>query len=186
MAASKTGDASGLELAPLRSLDDFLLESARFQMPNIKDLEKWGYRVYNNLIYYQSNYFLMALALFILIGFIHPLKMALGLIALGIGCVLFSLACSAGPQVSQFKKDHPLVSVAALLSGVYFIVYLLNSIMVFLFGILLPVSVVFVHASLRMRNIRNKLANKMEQIGVKEMTPMRLILDSLGFEADLN
>ena len=112
-------------------------------MPNIKDLEKWGYRVYNNLIYYQSNYFLMALALFILIGFIHPLKMALGLIALGIGCVLFSLACSAGPQVSQFKKDHPLVSVAALLSGVYFIVYLLNSIMVFLFGILLPVSGMF-------------------------------------------
>ena len=59
---------SNLEIAPLRSLDDFLLESARFQVPNFKDLEKWGFRVYNNLIYYQSNYFLTAVALFALIG----------------------------------------------------------------------------------------------------------------------
>ena len=66
MSTSKVSDS--LEFAPLRSLDDFMLESARFQMPNLQDLEKWGNRVFNNLIYYQSNYFLMALGLFALVG----------------------------------------------------------------------------------------------------------------------
>ena len=66
MSTTKVNES--LEIAPLRSLDDFILESARFQMPNFQDLDKWGHRVYNNLIYYQSNYFLMALGLFTLVG----------------------------------------------------------------------------------------------------------------------
>jgi len=57
-----------VKIAPLRSLDDFLLESARFQLPNVKDMEKWGNRVTNNLLYYQSNYFLMSLVIFLLVG----------------------------------------------------------------------------------------------------------------------
>lgn len=56
-----------LKLAPIRSLNDFLLESARFQIPNFKDLEKWNNRVVNNLIYYQTNYFILASIIFILI-----------------------------------------------------------------------------------------------------------------------
>lgn len=67
MASAK--ENSAFEVAPLRSLDDFLLESARFQVPNVGDLEKWGKRVYSNLIYYQSNYFLLALVLFALVGY---------------------------------------------------------------------------------------------------------------------
>lgn len=66
--SSSGKDSEKFEVAPLRSLDDFLLEAARFQVPNLKDLEKWGNRVVNNLIYYQSNYILMAIALFALVG----------------------------------------------------------------------------------------------------------------------
>ncbi len=44
-----------LELPPLRSLNDFILDSARFQIPNLKDLDKWGNRVVNNMLYYQTN-----------------------------------------------------------------------------------------------------------------------------------
>ena len=55
MSTSKVSDS--LEFAPLRSLDDFMLESARFQMPNLQDLEKWGNRVFNNLIYYNQIIF---------------------------------------------------------------------------------------------------------------------------------
>ena len=57
-----------MEVSPLRSLDDFLLESARFQIPNFKDFEKWGNRVINNLLYYQTNYFLLAIIIFVLVG----------------------------------------------------------------------------------------------------------------------
>lgn len=57
-----------LEISPLRTLDDFLLESARFQIPNLKDLDKWGNRVLNNLLYYQTNYFLLASVIFLIVG----------------------------------------------------------------------------------------------------------------------
>lgn len=57
-----------VEIAPLRSLDDFLLESARFQIPNFKDLDKWSNRVCSNLLYYQTNYFFMSVVVFLLVG----------------------------------------------------------------------------------------------------------------------
>jgi len=60
--------SNDLELPPLRNLDDFLLESARFQIPNIKDLDKWGNRVVNNLLYYQTNYFFMSVVIFLIVG----------------------------------------------------------------------------------------------------------------------
>lgn len=43
--------------------------------------------------------------------------------------------------------------------------------------------VVLVHASLRMRNVRNKITNKMEHVGLKR-TPMGIILEGLGQEQE--
>lgn len=57
-----------VELAPLRPVSDFLLEGARFQVPDIQDLERWANRIINNLLYYQSNYMLMAVLVFLLVG----------------------------------------------------------------------------------------------------------------------
>ena len=38
--------------------------------------------------------------------------------------------------------------------------------------------VMFIHASLRLRNLKNKRENKMEEIGLKR-TPMGIVLDAL-------
>ena len=57
-----------VELAPLRPMNDFLLQGARFQVPNFKDTEAWTNRVLNNLLYYQTNYFLTALVTFLVVG----------------------------------------------------------------------------------------------------------------------
>ena len=57
-----------IELPPLRSLDDFLLSSDRFQLPNLQDFEKWGSRVVNNLMYYQTNYIVVFAIIFLIIG----------------------------------------------------------------------------------------------------------------------
>jgi len=57
-----------MEFAAMRPLDDFLLQSARFQLPNFKDPGRWGHRVTNNLLYYQTNYFFTALVVFLLVG----------------------------------------------------------------------------------------------------------------------
>ena len=42
---------------------------------------------------------------------------------------------------------------------------------------------ILVHASLRMRNIKSKISNKIEFVGLKR-TPMGLILEGLGQEQE--
>lgn len=175
--------AEGIELAPVRTLDDFLLGSARFQIPNVKDFEKWGNRVANNLLYYQTNYFLTALVVFLLVGFFNPVKFIYGMIAIGVAFGLFCYFTNAKRSASQFKKNHPIVGVFIILGGGYLIVYLLGSVLVFLFGILLPIALIFVHSSMRLRNIKNKIANKIEIVGLKK-TPMGMFLESLGMEPE--
>jgi len=156
-----------VEVSPLRSLDDFLLESARFQIPNFKDFEKWGNRVVHNLLYYQTNYFLLAVIIFVLVGVIHPTEMLCGTLAMGVAFGLFYYVTNAKRSATRFKKDHPIFSILMVLGGGYFIVYMLGSVLVFLLGILLPIMVSFIHASMRLRNVKNKLVNKMEVIGLK-------------------
>ena len=60
---------SGQELrtAPFRPLNDFILE-ASWSMPNFNDFPKLNNRVVSNLIYYQTNYFVFGIALFLLVG----------------------------------------------------------------------------------------------------------------------
>ncbi|GLV43162.1 Jwa [Carabus blaptoides fortunei] len=175
---------SEFEISPLRSLDDFLLESARFQVPNIKDMDKWGNRVINNLLYYQTNYFLMSVLIFLIVGVLHPTKMACGMLVVVTGFLIFCYVTNERRAASRFKKDHPILGLVLILSGGYFITYMLGSLLVFFFGILLPFSVTFIHASLRLRNIKNKFVNKMEGIGLKR-TPMGIFLEELGFEPEI-
>ncbi|XP_067137801.1 PRA1 family protein 3 isoform X2 [Centruroides vittatus] len=170
-----------VEIAPMRSLDDFILESARFQIPNFKDLEKWSNRVLNNLLYYQTNYFLTAMVVFLIVGLIHPVKMLCGMLAILATFGLFYYITNSKRTATRFKRDHPLISVGIIFTGGYFIVYMLGSVVVFLFGILLPVVIIFFHASMRLRNMKNKLTNKIETIGLKR-TPMGLFLETLGQE----
>ena len=53
---------------PLRSSEDFLLGSARFAAPDPRDVTKWNNRVINNLLYYQSNYFVSVTSFLLLVG----------------------------------------------------------------------------------------------------------------------
>ncbi|XP_069936614.1 PRA1 family protein 3 [Cherax quadricarinatus] len=176
-------ETDGLSVSPLRSLNDFLMESARFQIPNFKDSDKWANRVIQNLLYYQTNYFLTYFIVFTVVGVIHPTKMFCGMIAVGLAFGLFYYLTNNKQPAVAFKKDHPIISLIILILGVYFIVYLLGSVVVFLMGILLPIMVIFVHASMRLRNLKNKLMNKVEYLGLKR-TPMGVILDALGLEQD--
>ncbi|KAF7989809.1 hypothetical protein HCN44_008483 [Aphidius gifuensis] len=176
---------SGLELPPLRSLNDFILEDARFQVPQFKDLEKWGNRVVANLLYYQTNYFLMSIVIFILVGLIHPGKMIVGMIAMVVIMTIFSYVSTEGRAVHSFKKQYPLGGILAVVFGTCFVTYTLGSLLIFLIGILLPFCVTFVHASMRLRNLKNKMANKIEGMGLKKRTPMGLLLEQIGMEPDI-
>jgi hypothetical protein len=170
---------NNVEFAPLRSLDDFLLESARFQTPNYSDLERWGKRVKENLIYYQTNYFLLSILIFLIVGLMHPGQMLLGVGTVGGLLVLYNYLARNQRVVTDLKKNHPVICLVAVFLAGYLVVHLLGSVLVFIFGVLLPISVTFIHASLRLRNLKNKIANQLDKAGVK-VTPMGILLDEFG------
>ncbi|XP_056637283.1 PRA1 family protein 3 isoform X2 [Diorhabda sublineata] len=177
----KKQTSSDFEIAPLRSLGDFLLEAARFQIPNVKDFERWGNRVTQNLLYYQTNYFLMSILIFIIVGIIHPIKMACGILATAVLFMIFVYITNEKASAARFKKRHPIVSIFVIFACAYFLAYMLQSLMVFLLGVLLPVAAIFIHASLRLRNMKNKIANKVESLGLRT-TPMGFFLEEMGLE----
>ncbi|XP_066158652.1 PRA1 family protein 3 [Euwallacea fornicatus] len=176
-------DPSTVEIAPLRSFDDFLFDSARFQIPNFKDLEKWGNRVSSNLLYYQTNYLLLAACIFVVVGVIHPVKMICGCIATGLIIGIF-VYLSNEKATAANVKHHPIMTLIVLFGLIYFVAYMFQSVLVFFLGLLLPISVSFLHASLRLRNMKNKIANKVEFLGLKR-TPMGIFLEQMGLEGDI-
>lgn len=181
-----TQSGSSLQLAPLRSVNDFLLESARFQLPNLQDFEKWGNRVVKNLLYYQTNYFLMSAAIFVLIGLIHPYKIVLGVtIIIALLYVFITFFASEVRRPVGFEQQQP--NKWAVLGGVlgcsYLILFLFEAVLIVMLAILLPFSLTFVHASLRLRNIKNKITNTIEIVGVKQ-SPMGQFLEAMGLMPD--
>uniref|UniRef100_A0A3P9LBJ3 PRA1 family protein n=1 Tax=Oryzias latipes TaxID=8090 RepID=A0A3P9LBJ3_ORYLA len=173
---------AGVQPPPLRSLDDFLLCSARFAVPDVRDLDRWNHRMINNLLYYQTNYLLIMLC-WGLVGYFQPFQMFVGVTVVSIAFVGFVFAAENQATVRRFRRNHPYVSVTAVLLATYLFMLALGGVAVFLFGIAFPVLTVCIHASVRLRSLKNKLENKLESIGLKR-TPMGLLLEALGQEQE--
>jgi hypothetical protein len=54
-------------IPPFRPMSDFITD-ATWNIPNFSDIERFNNRVINNLIYYQTNYFVLGTAIMLLIG----------------------------------------------------------------------------------------------------------------------
>lgn len=170
--------AAKMELAPLRPWDDFFPGADRFAKPEFGDLTKWNNRVISNLLYYQTNYFVVALVVFLIVGFLNPLGMFLGG---AVVAVVFMGSVWAGENkatVKNFKRKNPTLFVIGVLVTSYFVLSLCGGVMVFIFGITFPLLLILIHASLRLRNMKNRLENKIEGVGLKK-TPMGVIMDLL-------
>uniref|UniRef100_A0A8C5XZU1 PRA1 family protein n=1 Tax=Microcebus murinus TaxID=30608 RepID=A0A8C5XZU1_MICMU len=57
-----------VNLAPLRAWDDFFPGSDRFARPDFRDISKWNNRVVSNLLYYQTNYLVVAAMMVSVVG----------------------------------------------------------------------------------------------------------------------
>ncbi|XP_053338471.1 ADP-ribosylation factor-like 6 interacting protein 5b [Clarias gariepinus] len=173
-----TDMAAGMELAPFRQWEDFFPGMDRFAKPDIKDLNKWNNRVISNLLYYQTNYFAAAVVMFLIVGFMNPIGMVLGGAVVTLVFMGLVWAGENKAVIKNFKKKNPSLFVIIVLGASYFLLSLCGGVMVFIFGITFPLLLILIHASLRLRNIKNKLENKMEGVGLKK-TPMSVILDLL-------
>ena len=96
-----------VKMAPFRPLDDYLLESARFQPPDFADPERWANRVMNNLLYYQTNYFFTIIVVHLLIGLMNPGQMLIGLLAICSAFAIFVALSNNRAELRHFKRHHP-------------------------------------------------------------------------------
>ncbi|XP_022043410.1 ADP-ribosylation factor-like 6 interacting protein 5a [Acanthochromis polyacanthus] len=167
-----------VELTPLRSWGDFFPGSERFGKPDVKDSAKWGNRVISNLLYYQTNYLAVAVAVFLIVGFLNPLGMFTAMTVVS-GIFLGSVwAGENRTAISSFKRQNPTAFVIIVMVASYILISMLGSVMVFTSAITLPLALIFAHASFRLRNMKNKLENKMEFAGLKR-SPMGILLEAL-------
>merc|ERR1719412_1307463 len=150
---------SNTELAPLRGLDDFILTKSRFQIPNFNDEDRLFNRIVYNMMYYQTNYLLSALVIFALVFLYRPQEMFLGLFFMAFAFGLCSFFESKKVELRNFKRNHPLIMTLICFSVGYYMIYKLASVAVLLLGVILPIVFMLVHASLRMRNVMNKMTN---------------------------
>ncbi|XP_071779068.1 ADP-ribosylation factor-like 6 interacting protein 5a [Centroberyx gerrardi] len=168
-----------VELTPLRPWDDFFPGSERFAKPDVKDLAKWNNRVVSNLLYYQTNYLAMAIIVFLVVGFLNPVGMFM---AMAVVSSVFLGSVWAGENkaaINNFKRQNPSAFVVAVMVASYMLMSLLGGVMVFMTAITLPLALISAHASFRLRNMKNKLENKIESAGLKR-SPMGILLEALG------
>merc|ERR1712086_747395 len=174
-----------MEVAPIRTLDDFILTKSRFQIPNFQDEDRWFNRIIYNLMYYQTNYLISSAVIFGFVLFARPQEMLMGIFLMALVFGSIHLLQSRQLGVRDFKKNHPLVVTFLCFSVGYYLIYKLTSVAVFIFGILLPILFMILHASLRMRNVMNKFTNVSNVLGFTKQTPMGLILEGVGIEPNL-
>lgn len=170
--------ATKMELAPLRPWDDFFPGTDRFAKPEFGDLTKWNNRVISNLLYYQTNYFAVVVVVFLIVGFLNPFGMFLGGTVV---TLVFAGSVWAGENkatIKNFKRKNPTLFVIGVMVTSYFLLSLCGGVCVFIFGITFPLLLILIHASLRLRNMKNRLENKIEGVGLKK-TPMGIIMDLL-------
>lgn len=130
-------EANGLQFAPLRPLDEFILGSARFQLPNFSDFEKWGNRVVKNLCYYQTNY-LIVIGLWLVLTLVYKPQVSIYSTAIIVGglfaarYLIQTYGTSTGGAKDNLKYLLAPLGVAILL------MYLMDLIVFVLFVFLMP------------------------------------------------
>ncbi|XP_053724296.1 ADP-ribosylation factor-like 6 interacting protein 5a [Synchiropus splendidus] len=176
---NQTTRMAKVEITPLRTWDDFFPGSERFGKPDVKDPAKWSNRVISNLLYYQTNYLAVAVLAFLIVGFMEPLGMFTAIAAVSGVCCGSAWIAENRNVLSHLKRENPAAFLIVVVVASYVLISLLGCVMVFVTAITLPLTLIFVHASLRLRNMKNKLENKIECAGLKR-SPMGMLLEALG------
>lgn len=132
-------------------------------------MERWNNRVVQNFLYYQTNYFVITAVTYALFALIHPAKTLLGLSVL---VALIWIICQYTPGLpNRQENDKKLGLICGVIVACFVGLVAFSAVTYVLLMLLLPICVAFVHASLRLRNIKNKVTNLSIFVGLKD-TPM--------------
>lgn len=164
----------GIEIPKLRPWSDFAFKEARFGWFDYNNIPKWNNRMMNNLLYYQSNYFVLAVALSIVSILANPAGGIIG---------HFLLAGLITVMIAYYNQSSDKRLLGANIFIILVILIYRKEFIYSLFFVLLSIFLSMVHASFRLRNIKNRAANL---IGITN-TPMGyLLLKLLNLEVNDN
>lgn len=139
MTDAASNAVQGLQLAPLRPLDEFILGSARFQLPNFKDWEKWGNRVVKNLCYYQTNYFIL-IGVWLVLTLVYQPKVAIYSTAIITASLFAAKYCieTYGARGGAGAGKENLKYLLATVGPALLLMYFMDLIVFVLFVVLMP------------------------------------------------
>lgn len=164
-----------VQIPPFRNLDEFLLGRARFQLPPFRDFPKWNNRILTNLLYFQTNYFAIMLAVILISCACQAQHVVFGLSSMiFLGAALF-LSLSTHPTLQQARSDHPFLTLIAILISLYYFLCTMGSVLIVVFIILMPSLLVLIHASLRLRDLKAKINRQLERTGLKTTLMSRFL-----------
>ena len=72
--------------------------------------------------------------------FLHPKDLLIGAISLAVTLTVFGVAQSHKPQLAKIKRQYPLLVPVAVLGSAVLVVHALASILVFLWGFIMPLA----------------------------------------------
>lgn len=129
-----------IQFAPFREAKDFFGQAENYSIPDVRNLERLSNRITNNLLYYQTNYMVFFVALFVLISIIHPTQVLTGLfafVALATGFVFLS---NKSPEIQRLKRDKPYINLVIIIGVTGFLFNMFGSLLLFVYSICLPLS----------------------------------------------
>lgn len=133
----KMTSSEGLQFAPLRPVDDFILGSARFQLPNFSDFEKWGNRVVKNLCYYQTNY-LIVIGLWLVLTFVYQPKVAIYSTGIIVGTLFAAKYCIETYGMPGGSGRDNIKYLMCTIGPAIVLMYLMDLIVFVVFVLLMP------------------------------------------------
>lgn len=110
--------------------------------------------------------------------------MVMGAVGISAGAIVVMFALNKNRQIQNLNAQYrwllPALGIAKFL--IFYLAF--RPILFFSLAILIPIAICIAHASVRSRGLKNKISNKMEQIGapVYVNTPMGFVLSTLGLE----
>ncbi|VDO14729.1 unnamed protein product [Brugia timori] len=185
---------NSVQVPPLRNFREFFADMSRFEIPPFCDLAKWNNRMLSNLLYYQTNYFAFMSLVILFCASIQLRDVLIGLVAIISVAAVLIFSLSSDPTFVQVKNDdgrnrnffqtrhdHTFITLGAMLLSFYFFVYAIVPVVTVLFTFSLPLLLVLVHASTRLRGFKVKFNHQFERIGLKH-TVMACLLERCGIE----
>lgn len=110
-----------------------------------------------NFLYYQTNYFVITAVVYALFIFINPQKTMLGLAVLG---ALIWIVWQYTPNLpNRQENDKKLGMICGVIATCFVGLVAFSAVAYVLLMLLLPIVFAFGHASFRLRNIKNRVAN---------------------------